>query len=78
MMFRASVLVVALLCTAPTIWAALGKQTVPVDAALLHFLIAVPIVAVLLGLVRMALERKPPARTPRAKQVDRPDGGMVD
>ena len=78
MMFRASVLVVALLCTAPTIWAALAKQTVPVDAALLHFLIAVPIVAVLLGLVRAAFERKPPAATPPAKQVDRQDGGVID
>jgi hypothetical protein len=72
------VLVVALLCTAPTIWAALGRQTVPVDDAVLHFLIAVPIVAVLLGLVRFAFERKQPARTPRAKEVDRGDRGVID
>jgi hypothetical protein len=43
-----------------------------------HFLIAVPVVAVLLGLVRMAVERKRPARMPRANELDRPDGGVID
>ena len=65
-MFRASVLLVSLLVSAPTVWAALGTQTISVEAAVIRFLITVPIVAVLLGLVRAAMKRdqQPPPRRP--------------
>lgn len=63
MMFRGSVLLVALLFSAPTLWQALVDQTIGVDAAVIRFLIAVPVAAVLLALVRAAM-RKPPARRP--------------
>lgn len=65
-MLRGSVLLVALFTAAPTIWAALKDQTLPVQTAMVHFLIAVPIVAVLLGLMRTAMAargRARPART---------------
>lgn len=62
MIFRGSVLVVALLVNAPTIWDAFGRQTVSVTTALVHYLVAVPIVAVLLGLVRYAA--RPPLDSP--------------
>lgn len=58
-MFRGSVLLLALLFAAPSLWGALVEQTVSVDAALIRFLIAVPVAAALLGLVRLAM-RKPP------------------
>lgn len=58
MMFRGSVLVLALLVNAPVIWAALGSQTIGVESALIRFLITIPIVAVLLGLVRAAAGRR--------------------
>jgi len=60
-MFRGSVLVCALLFSAPTLWQALVDQSISVDAALVRFLIAIPVAAVLLGLVRAAM-RKQPAR----------------
>jgi hypothetical protein len=56
-MFRGSVLALALLLSAPTLWAALGPQTISVESALVRFLITVPIVAALLGLMRSAMHR---------------------
>jgi hypothetical protein len=56
-MLRGSVLGLALLFSAPTIWQALADQTISVQTALIRFLIAVPIAAVLLGLVRTAMKR---------------------
>jgi small neutral amino acid transporter SnatA (MarC family) len=61
-MFRASVLSLAVLLSAPTIWAALGAQTISVQTALMRFLITVPIAAVLLALVRTAGKRNRPRR----------------
>jgi hypothetical protein len=66
-MIRGSVLVIALLVNAPNIWKALAEQTISVESAAVHYLITVPIVAVLLALVRLAA-RKPapgPARDPK-------------
>ena len=59
-MFRGSVLALALIFSAPTIWQALADQTISVQAALVRFLIAVPIAAVLLGLVRASMRRTQP------------------
>jgi K+-sensing histidine kinase KdpD len=65
-MFRGSVLALALIFSAPTIWQALADQTISVQAAIIRFLIAVPIAAVLLGLVRLSMRRE--RTTPRSGQ----------
>ncbi|HZC72968.1 MAG TPA: hypothetical protein VE442_19885 [Jatrophihabitans sp.] len=57
-MFRGSVLLLALLFTAPVLWQALVTQTVGVDTALLRFFIAVPVAALLLALLRFASRRR--------------------
>lgn len=59
-MFRGSVLFCALLFSAPVLWQALADQTISVEAALVRFLIAVPVAAILLGLVRMAMSKQRP------------------
>jgi hypothetical protein len=56
-MFRWSTLVLALLLSAPVLWKALMEQTVPVDTAVLRFLLALPVAAVLLAVVRAAVSR---------------------
>lgn len=69
-MFRGSVLVCALLFSAPTLWTALVDQTVSVDAALVRFLIAIPVAAILLGLVRSAMRKQPARRgSPQSRQT---------
>jgi hypothetical protein len=59
-MFRGSVLLCALLFSLPTLWQALGEQTISVETAVIRFLIAVPVSAVLLWLVRAAMEHRQP------------------
>jgi hypothetical protein len=51
---RWSVLLLAFVVSLPTLYSALWTQNVPVESAVVHFLIAVPIMAVLCGLVRIA------------------------
>jgi heme A synthase len=51
---RWSVVLLAFVVTLPTLYSALWVQDVPVDSAVIHFLIAVPILAVLDAVVRMA------------------------
>ena len=63
-MFRGSVLLCALLFAAPTLWQALVDQTISVETALIRFLIAVPVAAILLGLVRSAMDKPSAHRTP--------------
>ena len=53
-MFRTPVLLLALLFNAPIIWQALGAQTLPVEEATIRFIITVPVVAILLGMIRIA------------------------
>lgn len=57
-MLRPSTLVLALLFSSPILWQALVDGSVPVDTALVRFLIALPVAAVLLGLVRLAARRQ--------------------
>ena len=57
-MLRGSVLLVALALSAPVLWQALVDGTVTVDAAVVRFLIAVPVAGVLCGLVRLAFSRR--------------------
>jgi hypothetical protein len=42
----------------PTIWSALVDRTITVDTAIVRFLIALPVAAVLLALVRSATRRR--------------------
>jgi hypothetical protein len=71
-MARGSVLLFALLINARVIWQALADQTVSLESATVHFLITVPIVAVLFGLLRMAA-RRPPSGSRQSVQKQRTD-----
>ena len=72
MMARGSVLLFALLVNARVIWQALAEQSVSLESATIHFLVTVPIVAMLFGLLRMAA-RRPPARARQSMQKRRID-----
>jgi hypothetical protein len=58
-MLRGSVLLVAVLFSAPVLWQALVDQSVGIDTAIVRFLLAVPVAALLVGGVRMAANRHP-------------------
>jgi hypothetical protein len=75
-MLRGSVLLFALLLNGRTIWLALADQSVSLETATIHFLITVPIVALLFGLLRMASTR--PSRRPRTMAQRRPPGQPID
>ena len=53
-MFRGSVLLVAFVFSAPVLWRALVTQSVGLDTAVIRFLIAIPVAALLVGGVRLA------------------------
>lgn len=74
-MLRPSVLLVTLLVNAPIIWDALGRQTTSTDALLVRLLITLPIVALLLGGVRAALN---PARAAPAARRQRADAATTE
>jgi hypothetical protein len=57
-MLRGSVLLVALLFSAPIIWQALIDHTVGVDTAIVRFLVAIPVAALLLALIRAAAAKR--------------------
>ena len=67
---RWTVVLLALVVTFPTLYSALWVQNVPVDSAVIHFLIAFAIMSVLDGLVRAAakpvVERRAVSRTANA------------
>ena len=63
-MLRPAVLLLALVVTAPTVWDALATQRVPLQTALVHYLIAVPIMAVLCAGVRLAARPAPDPTAP--------------
>lgn len=69
-MLRGSVLALALLISSPIVWKALVDGTVSLETALIRFLVAVPVAALLLSLLRLAATRhdrnapaSPPDRT---------------
>lgn len=62
-MFRRSVLIVAFLFSAPVLWSALVDGTVTVESAGIRFLIALPVAAVLVALVRVASAHRDPDRS---------------
>lgn len=53
----ASVLLLALLFDAPVLWRACIDQTVPLQTALIRFLLAVPVAWVLMTILRVATRR---------------------
>lgn len=53
-MFRRSVLICALVFCAPLLWTAVFHENVPLTTVGLRFLIAIPVAAVLVALVRFA------------------------
>lgn len=75
-MLRGSVLLFALLLNAHVVWQALADQSVSLESATIHFLITVPIVAVLFALVRVASSR--PRRRPRSGQNRPPQASPID
>lgn len=60
-MFRRSVLIVAFVICLPVLWGALVDQSVTLDAAGIRFLIALPVAAILVGIVRLAFRPAPAA-----------------
>lgn len=59
-MFRRSVLIIAFIICIPILWAALVEESVPLEDAGIRYLIAVPVAALLLGLVRLAARTSEP------------------
>ena len=53
-MFRPSVLIVALLFASPVLWQGFTDSSMDVTTVLVHFLVALPVAAVLVALVRLA------------------------
>ncbi len=72
-MFRRSVLIVAFVICIPILWSALVDGSVSLEAVGIRFLIALPVAAVLVGLVRLAARDQKPG--PGATDADsgRPD-----
>ena len=66
-MFRRSVLIAAFLFCVPVLWSALVDQTMTWESVGVRFLIALPVAAVLLALVRLA------AREPASSASDKPE-----
>jgi hypothetical protein len=52
--FRWSTILLALLLSAHVLWQGFIAQTIPAESAVIRFLLAVPVAAILLGLVRAA------------------------
>ena len=53
-MFRGSGLLLAALISMPVMWQAFVAQSIGIDQALVRFVLAVPVAAILLGVVRLA------------------------
>lgn len=61
LVFRPSVLFVALLFSAPVLYQGLTDDSITMATVLTHFLVAIPVAAVLLALVRLAMTSREPA-----------------
>jgi hypothetical protein len=71
-MFRGSVLACAALFCLPSIWQAVITQNITVETAMVRFLVAVPVCAALLALVRLAM-RRPESHLDAVAQNDSAD-----
>lgn len=69
-LLRLEVLAVAALVSAPALWAAFVGHTMPLDVALLRFLVAVPVCAVGYGLLRALLRGYAETPGPRRRRTD--------
>lgn len=73
-MFRRSVLIVAFVFCAPVLWSALVDGSITLESAGIRFLIALPVAAVLVALVRAAsTHREPDPSPPGAQRLDSKD-----
>lgn len=79
-MFRYSTLVLAILISAPALWQGFVTGEVSTTTALVRFLIAVPVSAVLLGVLRTLVDHYRRQRAPRPTVVEatRLDGAVGD
>jgi hypothetical protein len=68
-MIRFDVLLAALLVTAPTWWDAFVTGRTSVDTGLIRFLIAVPVCALALGLIRKIFTQYERPARPRSPEV---------
>jgi hypothetical protein len=59
-MLRGSVLACAVLFCLPTIWQVVVDQSISVETAMVRFIVAVPVSAALLALVRLATRHPDP------------------
>lgn len=66
-MLNRTVLIVAFLICVPILWSALVDQSVSLEAAGIRFLIALPVAAILVSLVRWAM------RTPEVPEEEGPE-----
>lgn len=77
-MFDRAVLICTILFSAPSLWAALYHQSISLEEAGIRILIAWPVAAILVGLVRLAARPRPhpdpdePARPGGADEVHHP------
>jgi hypothetical protein len=74
-LIRPSALLLALLLTAPALYRAFVTEELPVDSALLRFLIAVPAAALALAVLRFITANygdRQPARIPLRRRADEP------
>lgn len=72
-MFRRSVLIIAFIICIPILWAALVEESVPLEDAGIRYLIAVPVAALLLGLVRLAARTSETESDSDSDSSDSPD-----
>ena len=79
-MFRFSTLALAVLMSAPSLWQAFVTESLDPTSALVRFLIAVPLAAVLLALPRAVIghyRRHRPQQAPVQAEAVRSDGVPV-
>ena len=67
---RLEVLAIAALVSAPALWAALVSRTLPLDVALMRFLVAVPVCAVGYALLRALFAGYAQVPPPRRRRSD--------
>lgn len=67
-MLRGSVMLTALLFSAPVLWDALVGGTVSVDTAVIRFLVALPVAGVLVGCLRLAFTGSDRKKTEQATE----------
>jgi hypothetical protein len=70
-LFRGSVMMLALVLSAPTLWSAFVDHQISVTTALIRLLIAIPAAAILLGALRWVMASHS-SSTERSQSTDQP------